>query len=309
MGNTLANIDASAPLTAPSRWRSGFTSLFGAIPPTGLLILSISSVQLGAALAKTLFATLGPTGTVALRVGFAALVLALISRPRLRGYTRAAYLKCIGFGFALAAMNLCFYSALSHIPLGVAVTLEFVGPLSVAVVQSRGIVDVIWVALAASGIVALAPFTGAHLNPTGFALALMAGGCWAVYIVLSAKVGQAVPGSAGLVIAMSVSAIILVPIGFATTSLARFTPGHLLLGLCIALLSSAIPYSLELEALRRLPTRVFGLLMSMEPAMAALMGLIILGEAVTLRAVAAIVLITAATVGTILGHRKRGPLI
>jgi inner membrane transporter RhtA len=269
-----------------------------AIPPTGLVILSVGSTQIGAALAKSLFATLGSAGTVSLRVGFAALILLLVWRPRIRGYARSAYVNCFLFGLALATMNLCFYTALAHIPLGVAVTLEFVGPLGVAVVGSRRLLDVLWVTLAAAGIVCLAPWTGATFDPFGITLALVAGTCWAAYIILSARVGRSVPGVNGLALAMTVAALLLIPIGIANAGIKLLEPNLLLTGIGIALLSSVIPYSLEIEALRQLPTRVFGLLMCLEPAIAALAGWIFLGETIGVRAFIAIVLITIATVGS-----------
>jgi inner membrane transporter RhtA len=277
--------------------------LLGSIPPTGLVMLSVSSTQIGAALAKGLFTALGSTGTVSLRVGFAALILFLIWRPRVRGYTRTAYMNCILFGLALATMNLCFYAALARIPLGIAVTLEFVGPLGVAIMGSRRLLDVLWVILAASGILCLAPWTGATFDGLGMVLALMAGVCWGAYIILSSRVGRSIPGISGLALAMGVAALVLIPIGITSAGAKLVEPKFLLIGVGISLLSSVIPYSLEIEALRRLPTHVFGLLMSTEPAVAALVGFIVLGEAVELRSVIAIVLITVATIGTIKGSR------
>jgi inner membrane transporter RhtA len=281
-----------------------FRGALSAIPPTGLVILSVCSTQVGAALAKDLFTALGSVGTVALRVGFAALVLFIFWRPRIRGYTRTAYVNCFLFGLALAAMNFCFYSALAHIPLGVAVTLEFVGPLGVAVLGSRRLLDVLWVAMAGTGIVCLAPWTGATFDLFGMMLALTAGGCWAAYIILSARVGRSIPGVSGLALAMGVAALLLIPLGVANSGVKLFEPRFLMIGVGIALLSSVIPYSMEIEALRRLPTRVFGLLMSMEPAIAALVGLIFLGETIGLRSLFAMVLITIATVGTIVGAKR-----
>lgn len=295
MQSTLKEVDTSNNL----KLRGSLST----IPPTGLVILSIFSTQIGAALAKGLFTTLGSAGTVALRVGFAALVLFLIWRPRIRGYKRTAYINCFLFGLALATMNLCFYSALEHIPLGVAVTLEFVGPLGVAVIGSRQLFDVLWVILAASGIVCLAPWTGATFDLFGMILALMAGVCWAAYIILSSRVGRSIPGVNGLAMAMGVAALLLIPIGVVNSGVKLFEPKILLIGVGIALLSSVIPYSLEIEALRRLPTRVFGLLMSMEPAIAALVGLVFLGETIGLRSLISIVLIMIATIGTIKGSR------
>jgi inner membrane transporter RhtA len=293
------------PVMASTGKRESTTSIdlklrgaLNAIPPTGLVILSVGSTQIGAALAKSLFATLGSAGTVSLRVGFAALILLLVWRPRIRGYARSAYVNCCLFGLSLAAMNLCFYTALAHIPLGVAVTLEFVGPLGVAVVGSRRLLDILWVTLAAAGIVCLAPWTGATFDAFGITLALVAGMCWAAYIILSARVGRAVPGVNGLALAMGVAALLLIPIGIANAGIKLLEPNLLFTGIGIALLSSVIPYSLEIEALRQLPTRVFGLLMCLEPAIAALAGWIFLGETIGLRAFIAIVLITIATVGS-----------
>jgi inner membrane transporter RhtA len=271
----------------------------GAIPPTSLVLLSIFSVQLGAAIAKGLFGSLGPTGTVFLRVGFAALVLLALWRPRLGGYERRDYLVAVLFGLALAGMNLSIYLSFDRIPLGVAVTLEFVGPLGVAVAGSRRWLDLLWVVLAATGILLLAPLgifeTG--LDPLGVAFAFLAGGFWAAYILLSARTGRSFPGVTGLVIALCVGAVALAPVGIVGAGTALLDPGLLLAGFGVAMLSSLIPYSLELEALRKLPARVFGVLMSLEPAVAALMGFIVLGERLELQALVAVLLVTVAAAG------------
>lgn len=259
--------------------------------------MSVGSTQVGAAIAKSLFNELGPAGTVFLRVGFAALVLLLLWRPQLRGYVRAKYFVVILFGLALAGMNLCFYSALERIPLGIAVTLEFVGPLGVAIAGSRRLLDLLWVALAASGIVLLAPLGGGKLDPLGAALALLAGSLWAAYILLSARVGRDFSGGAGLALAMAVAALVLLPVGVLGGGAALLDPRLLTTGFGVALLSSAIPYSLELEALRHLSARVFGVLMSLEPAIAALVGFVILGEELGFRAITAVSLVTVAAVG------------
>lgn len=277
----------------------------GSIPPTGLVLLAIGSTQLGAAIAKSLFHDLGPGGTVILRVGFAALVLLLLWRPQLRGYVRANYFVVILFGLTLGAMNFSFYSALERIPLGIAVTLEFVGPLGVAIAGSRRLIDLVWVVLAAVGILLLAPWGGANLDPIGVALALLAGSFWAAYILLGARVGRAFAGGAGLAIAMSIATLVFLPLGVLSGGAALLNPRLLAMGFGLALLSSAIPYSLELEALRRIPTSVFGVLMSLEPAIAAIVGFVILGEKLELRAIIAILLVTLATVGASL-FRARG---
>lgn len=267
------------------------------IPPTGLVLLGIGTTQLGAAIAKSLFHELGPTGTVFLRVGFAALMLLFLWHPRLRDYGRANYLIVILFGLALGCMNLCFYSALERIPLGIAVTIEFVGPLGVAIAGSRRLLDLLWVVLAASGIILLAPWGGANLDPLGVGLALLAGSLWAAYILLSVRVGRAFPDGAGLALAMSVAAVLLLPLGVLSGGTALLHPRLLAAGFGVAVLSSAIPYSLELEALRRLPANLFGVLLSLEPAIAAIVGFVILGEKLELRAITAVLLVTLATVG------------
>ena len=270
------------------------------MPPTGLILLSIFSVQLGAAIAKGLFDQLGPAGTVFLRVGFAALVLLLLWRPPLGSHARGGYLVAVLFGLALVAMNFFLYQALDRIPLGVAVTVEFVGPLGVAVAGSRRMLDLLWVVLAAAGILLLAPLDilgGTKLDPIGVALALLAGCFWAAYILLSARTGSIFPGGTGLVIALCVGTVVLVPVGIAGGGAALLDPKLLLVSFAVAMLSSAVPYSLELEALRKLPARVFGVLMSLEPAVAALVGFIVLGERLEMRALAAVLLVTVAAVG------------
>jgi inner membrane transporter RhtA len=234
---------------------------------------------------------------VMLRVGFAAIVLLLLWRPSWRTINHTNYRLLILFGLALAMMNFTFYLAIERVPIGIAVTLEFIGPLGIAVVNSRRWLDLLWVSLAAVGIILLAPIGGLVLDPLGILLALTAGALWATYIVLSARVGHAFPGGTGLAFAMTFGAIVLLPIGIAAGGVTLLNPHLLGLGLGVALLSSALPYSLELEALRWMPMRVFGVLLSLEPVAAALMGFLILGETLELRAIVAIVLVTIAAVG------------
>jgi inner membrane transporter RhtA len=272
----------------------------GAVPPTGLVMLSIFSVQIGAAVAKGLFDSLGPGGTVFLRIAFAALVLLVLVRPNLGGHARGGWLVAALFGLTLAGMNYSIYMAFDRIPLGVAVTLEFVGPLGLAVAGSRRPLDGLWVLLAAAGILLLAPLGvlgEVDLDPVGVAFALLAGGLWAAYILLSARTGSAFPGGTGLVIALCVGTIVLLPVGIANAGPALLDPKLLLAGFGVAMLSSAVPFSLELEALRRIPARVFGVLMSLEPAVAALAGFVVLGETLGPRALAAIFLVTVAAAG------------
>jgi inner membrane transporter RhtA len=283
---------AESTITAPPR-----------VPPVILVIGAISSVQVGAALAKTLFDEIGPGGTVFVRVLFAALVLALIWRPRVAGLGRGEILLAVLFGLTLAGMNLAFYSALDRIPLGITVTLEFVGPLGVAVAGSRGALDLLWVGLAAAGILLLSDFGSGDLDRVGVALALLAGCLWASYILLSARVGRVFPGGSGLALAMILAAALLVPVGVADAGADLLVPWILAAGAAVAVLSSALPYSLELEALRRMPPGVFGVLMSLEPAVAALAGFVLLGEDLVPRELVAILLVVAASAGAASGGK------
>ena len=301
--------------------------LSGSLPPSSLVIFGMITVQLGAALAKDLFSSLGPAGVVFLRVGFAALTLLVIWRPwRLRaggaqaqggqragvltGVGRRDFLAMVTFGLVLAVMNLTFYAALDRIPLGVTVTIEFIGPLSVAVAGSRRALDLLWVMLAVGGILLLAPLGvlgSVPLDPLGLLLALGAGACWAIYILLSARVGKAFPGGTGLSLAMAIGAVALLPVGIASAGSALLNPRLLLLGAGVGLLSSVIPYSLEMAALRRISTSAFGVLMSLEPAIAALVGWLVLREALELRAIIALALVTTAAIGaTRMGKQQAG---
>jgi inner membrane transporter RhtA len=267
----------------------------------------MASTQTGAAIAKTLFDELGPAATAFLRVALAAVLLALIWRPRVAGHSRRDLGLAVAFGLVLSAMNLTFYEAIARIPLGIAVTIEFAGPLAVAIALSRRRLDALWVVLAATGILLLARGGGeGALDTTGVLLALLAAVFWASYILLSARAGQAFPGGSGLALAMLVGGAALVPIGVAGGGSELLDPRLLAAGAGVALLASAIPYSLELEALRRLPTQVFGILMSLEPAIAALVGFVILDEGLRTRDVAAILLVACASAGASFTARE-GP--
>jgi inner membrane transporter RhtA len=267
------------------------------IPPTVLVLIAVSSVQFGAALAKSLFDEVGPGGTVFLRVLFAALVLVAVWRPAVGGRSRLDWRLIVAFGLCLGAMNLAFYEALERIPLGIAVTLEFVGPLGVAIAGSRRPLDLAWVVLAGAGIVLLSDFGSADLDGLGVALALVAGGLWAAYILLSAQVGRAFPGGSALALAMVAAAAMLAPVGVAEAGGDLLVPGVLAVGAAVAILSSAIPYTLEMEALRRMRAGVFGVMMSTEPAVAALAGFIVLDEGLATRELVAILLVVAASAG------------
>jgi inner membrane transporter RhtA len=271
------------------------------IPPPLLVLAAVASVQFGGAFAKTLFDEVGPGGTAFLRVLFAAVILAVAWRPSVSGRSGADLRLAVAYGFALVAMNLSFYEALDRIPLGIAVTFEFVGPLGVAVFGSRRPRDLVWVGLAAAGILLLSDFGNADLDGLGIALALLAGCFWAAYILLAARVGRAYPGAQGLALGMAAGAVMLAPVGVADGGGDLLVAGVLATGLAVAILSSAIPYTLELEALRRMPEGVFGVLMSLEPAMAALAGFIVLDESLATRELVAIVLVVAASAGAARG--------
>jgi len=268
-----------------------------ALPPPVVVLLAIVSVQVGAAFAKGLFQAVGSNGTVFLRVGFGALIFLLLPRPRIRGYSRRDYMLLVLFGLAIAVMNAAFYAAIARIPLGIAVTLEFVGPLGVSVFASRKRRDFLWAGLAAGGVVLLAPFGNSTIDPLGVVLALLAGGCWAAYILLNVHVGRTFAGNSGLALSMSVAALVLLPLGVWNGGVALLNPKILLLGVGVAILSTVIPFTLELEALRRLPARVFGVLMSLEPAIASLVGFVVLKEITGLRALIALALIVIASGG------------
>ncbi len=267
-----------------------------AVPPPALVLLSIVSVQVGAGLAKSLFAALPPSGVVSLRVATAAIILVAVGRPSLRGCSRRDLAVVAGFGLAMATMNFSIYQAFARIPLGIAVTIEFLGPLSVAVIGSRRKLDLVWVLLAGAGVALLAR-GGGDISVVGVAFALLAAAGWASYILLSAATGQRFQGQSGLVIAMVVTSVLVLPVGIGTSGAALLDPRLLALGIAVGLLSSLIPYSLELQALRRIPARVFGILLSLEPAVAALVGLAVLGEVLGLRSWLAIGCVVAASIG------------
>ncbi len=288
-----------SPRTTPAAAVAG--RAFGAIPPTVLVLLGIVSVQLGSAVAKHLFGTVGSFGTVALRLFFAAAVLVLLWRPSPR-VTRRTATVVLAYGLVLGLMNLCFYLALSRIPLGIAVTIEFLGPLGVALAGSRRWLDGLWVALAAGGVVLLMEGRG-DLDLLGVLFALAAGACWGLYILVGAALGRHTTEGNGLALGMAVAALVTVPFGVAESGTALLQPWVLAAGAGLALLSSVIPYTLDLEALRRIPPRVFGILMSLEPAMAALIGLVVLGEALSWSQWIAVLCVVAASAGAARGGR------
>jgi len=259
---------------------------------------AIGSIQFGAAVAATLFERLGPAGTVFLRLAFGSVILLVVWRPRPREHGRRDLLLAAVFGLVLASMNLSFYEALHRVPLGIAVALEVVGPLAVAVAGSRHALDLLWVGLAVAGILALTNPGATHsLDGLGVALALLAGGFWGVYILLNARLGRRFSGGEGLALAMCVATLAVLPSGLVAGRGSLLTGEALALGAAIGLLSTAIPYSFEVEALRRIAPHVFGVLMSLEPCVAALAGLLVLGQHLVPRELVGIALVVVASVG------------
>ena len=288
------------------------------VPVPLLLGAGIISVQVGAGLAATMFSTVPPAGLTGLRLWFATLMLAGLGGRRayqtLRRIVAArAWRDAIvvaAFGVALGVMNFSIYQAFARIPLGIAVTIEFLGPLGVAVAMSRRVIDLIWVALAGAGVVLLGTagvsvHGGAHPHApaelTGVAFALLAGASWAAYILLSAQTGRRLPGGSGLVIAMAVGSVVVAPVAVASAGARLLRPDVLATGLAIGLLSSVIPYRFELETLRRVPARVFGIWMSLEPAVAALVGVLMLSQVLSAPQWLAICCVIVASAGAALG--------
>ena len=262
-------------------WQSGAVPLTNRIPAVWLVITGIISVQVGAAIAKDLFDLVPPTAMVWLRLITSAVILLMMARPRFTGHSGRDWLIVLGFGVSLLVMNWAIYQSFARIPLGIAVTIEFLGPLTVAVIGSRRLTDLIWVALAGMG-VALLGLSRATLTLAGVGFALLAALGWAFYILLSAQTGRRWPGISGIAIASMVGAVVLAPPAIVEAGSQMLNPTILALGFAIGLLSSVIPYSFELIALRRIPPRVFSILMSLEPAAAALAAMILLGEFLSL---------------------------
>jgi inner membrane transporter RhtA len=268
------------------------------LPPTSLVLLSIVSMQLGAAFAKSLFPQVGPAGMVFMRVGFAAISLFALCRPTWTPQIQQRFGLLVSFAVVLSLMNLSFYAAIDRIPIGVAATLEFVGPLGLAALKSQRWLDRLWVVLAAIGVLLLAPIHQAALDGWGVLFALTAALFWALYIVLSAQVGKVVSGVEGLCWAMVIGGTLLAPVGILSAGSALLQPKLLAIGFVVAMLSSMLPYSLEMIALKTLPVNVFGVLKSLEPMSAAVAGLLVLRETLTVQSMLAIVLVSLAAAGT-----------
>ncbi|MES2460090.1 MAG: EamA family transporter [Armatimonadota bacterium] len=275
------------------------------IPAAALLMLAIASLQIGGALAVNLFARLGPLGTVWLRVTIAAVILLAVWRPQFDRNLRVNFVPLALFGLSIAAMNVCIYQAFARIPFGIAVTLEFLGPLGLAVYLSRRVHDYLWAGLAFIGVALLTPLTGnAFPDPIGVVYALLAGVCWAAYAKLGAAVGRVFPGGTGLALGIAIAALLLLPIGIRSAGPALLEPPVLVTGLLIALASTVIPFSLEFEALRRLPARTYGILVSLDPAAATVTGAVLLHQPLTLRTIAAVICVVSAALGVTLASQR-----
>jgi inner membrane transporter RhtA len=269
-----------------------------------LVVGASTSVQGGAAVAKSLFPSIGPPGVVWLRLLFGSIALWVIARPELRSRPWRELRLVLVLGVVLVSMNVSFYEAIDRLPLGVAVTVEFLGPLSVAILASRRRLDFLWVALAGNGVALLADTGGKDVHATGLALATLAAVLWALYITVSVPIGKAFPGASGLAPAMLLGAIVITPWGIVSSGGHLDDPQVLGAAVGVGLLSSALPWSLELEALRRLPTHVFGVALALEPAIAALAGLLFLDERLHVRSWLAIVLVVVASAGAAFEVRR-----
>jgi inner membrane transporter RhtA len=269
-----------------------------------LVVGASTSVQGGAAVAKSLFPSIGPPGVVWLRLLFGSIALWVIARPELRSRPWRELRLVLVLGVVLVSMNVSFYESIDRLPLGVAVTVEFLGPLSVAILASRRRLDFLWVALAGIGVALLADTGGKDVHATGLALATLAAVLWALYITVSVPIGKAFPGASGLAPAMLLGAILITPWGIVSSGGHLDDPQVLGAAVGVGLLSSALPWSLELEALRRLPTNVFGVALALEPAIAALAGLLFLDERLHLRSWLAIVLVVVASAGAAFEVRR-----
>jgi inner membrane transporter RhtA len=272
----------------------------------GLAVVAMATIQLGAALSEPLFDSIGPAGVVALRLALAALILWPIARPRIRGRTREDLAAAVALGVCSGFLTLAFFEAIARIPLGVAVTIEFLGPLGVALAGSRRPRDVAWVVLAGAGVAMLTLGDGAGepLETAGVLLAGISAVCWAGYILLTKRVGARWAGLEGLAVSLAVAAVVTLPFGAVGGGVELLEPEVLLVGIGLALLIPLLPYAFELEALRRLPTALFGVIMSLEPAIAALLGFLILDQGLAVAGVAAIGMVVVASAGATLSARE-----
>ncbi|WP_442574244.1 EamA family transporter [Microbacterium sp. F51-2R] len=276
----------------------------GQTPAILLVVAGLACQEVGASLAVLLFPRVGPLGMVMLRLVFSAIVLMLIARPRLRGHSRDGWLAVAGFGLVLAVMNGLFYLALERLPLGVTVTIEVLGPLTLSIVAARRASAWVWAAVAFAGVLALGGGGWERLDPVGVLFALGAAASWAFYILSSARVGREFPRLDGLALAMTIGAVVALPFGIASAGEALLRPEILALGAAVAILSSTIPYAFELIALRRLAASAFAILMSLAPATAALAGWLLLGQQLSWLEILGIALVIAASIGAVRSSQR-----
>jgi inner membrane transporter RhtA len=305
---------ASSPAADPGpiRVSGGGGGAAGRLPGVAILLVlgSCSSLQVGAAAATWLFPVAGAPGATLLRLALAAAVLLAVTRPRVRGWHRAQWRSVLLYGLSIAGTNATFYAALARLPLGTAVTIQFLGPLALSAALSRRARDLGWVLLAASGVAVLGladghgGTAGGGLNPVGVAFALVSGAFWALYVIAGARASTAVPGRGGLAVAMAAGAVAMLPFGAIGAVHAAVHPHLLVLACGMALMASVLPYTLELAAMRRAPKRVFGILLSLEPAVATLAGWLLLGQGATPLALVAVVSVIAASAGCTLAARN-----
>ena len=275
------------------------------VPAPVLVLGAIVSVQFGSAIARTMFDDVSPLGVTFLRQALAALVLLAITRPAVQRWTRRQWVAVSLYGAALAGMNAAFYSALQYIPLGVAVTIEFLGPLALALAMTRRWRDAVWALVAAAGVVLLGAGAQGSASMTGLLLALLAGAFWAAYILTSAKVGLEFPGLDGLAVALVIASVLTAPFGAASAMVVFTDPSLLARGLAVALLSSILVYGLEMAALRRMSARVFSVMLSLEPAVAALAGFVVLGQLLTGTDIVGLVLVSIASAAVAYSSKER----
>jgi inner membrane transporter RhtA len=273
------------------------------VPPPALLLVSIVSIQLGAAVAVHLFDALGPIGTTFLRIAFSAVLLLAATGRQIDANARRNAGRLLLLGCVIGAMNMSFYGSISRIPLGIAVAIEFVGPLGVAVATSRRLRDFVWIGLAVVGLALLTPEVGRNLDPLGVALALAAGAGWATFVLLSPRVSRSV-GGATLAIAMTVATVFTLPFELVAGGLQRVNPALLGGALLVAVMSTALPLTLEIEALKRMTARAYGIIVTLEPVAAAIVGALVLGQALPASALVAIACVTVAAIGVTITDRR-----
>lgn len=282
-------------------------------PAVLMVLLAISSFQGGAAIAKGIFPVLGAAATSSLRIVLSAVILVLFNRPNLRNLSRVQWRLVALYGLTLGTMNTVFYMAIARIPLGLAVAIEFIGPLALALTNSKRVADFLWVLLAAAGIALIAPWSNKGLDITGVLLALLAGALWAAYIVLGGRISKIMDGGEAVTVGMIFAAVLVLPVAYGNGLLINFKPSMIMPAIALALLSSAIPFTLEMHALRKMSAKTFSILMSLEPAVAAFSGLIFLHEYLTFHEWLAVALVIIASTGVTLSGKdnaqQANPLI